>query len=387
MRTSNPTAIETRVVGRIADVDPAAWNACVEGDPFVSHEFLHALEETGCAVPEAGWAPRHVLIADSEGLVAAAPVYLKTNSYGEYVFDWAWADAYRRVGLAYYPKLQCCVPFTPATGPRLLVRAGASKPTHQAMLVAALAELARHERASSAHITFPTNSESALGEELGLIRRAGIQYHWRNRGYGTFDEFLAALLRRKRRQIVRERREACANVTVETRRGHEIRGEHWDAFHGFYVDTISRKSGQAYLTRAFFEVIGKTMADRVVMFVARDGERIVAAALNLIGDGVLFGRYWGSAVEVPFLHFELCYYRAIELAIELGLSRVEAGAQGEHKIARGYEPIETQSLHWVREPRLGKAIGDFVAQERLAISAHIAALAAESPYADVRRGV
>ncbi len=381
MTQQDPKITEARVLGRIADIDATAWNACAEGDPFVSHEFLLALEETGCAVAEKGWEPRHLVIEDERGLLAAAPVYRKTHSYGEYVFDWAWADAYRRVGLDYYPKLQCCVPFTPATGPRLLVREGTPKPEHQAMLAAGLVELARHERASSVHITFPTACESLLGEDLGLIRRAGIQYHWHNRGYRTFDEFLVTLLARKRRQLVRERREASASVTIETLRGADIRSEHWDAFHRFYVDTISRKWGQAYLTREFFEVLGTTMADRVVLFVARDGERIVAAALNLVGKDVLFGRYWGASVEVPFLHFELCYYRAIEFAIERGLTRVEAGAQGEHKIARGYEPVETQSLHWVREPRLAAAIQEFVAQERLAVKAEIAALAAQSPYA------
>ncbi|MBM4375615.1 MAG: N-acetyltransferase [Deltaproteobacteria bacterium] len=375
-----------RVLGAMREVDASEWNRCTRGDPFVSHEFLSALEDSGSAVPEHGWHARHLVVEDEVGVVAAAPAYLKTHSYGEYVFDWAWADAYRRLGLSYYPKLQCCVPFTPATGPRLLVREGLARAHHEEVLVAALVEVARREGASSVHVTFPTSSERERGAELGLLTRSGLQYHWHNRGFASFDDFLGTLLGRKRRVLARERRDANAAVAIETLRGADIGTDEWNAFYGFYRDTIARKWGQAYLTRAFFETLGATMSDRVAMVVARRDGEVVAAALNLIGPDALFGRYWGTSVEVPFLHFELCYYRAIELAIELGLVRVEAGAQGEHKLARGYVPVETHSLHHILDPRLASAIGSFVEEERLAILRDMSALDELTPYRDRRGG-
>jgi predicted N-acyltransferase len=375
-----------KVLGSIGEIDASQWNRCTLGDPFVSHEFLRALEESGSAVPEHGWHPRHLVVVDGDGdgVVAAAPAYQKTHSYGEYVFDWAWADAYRRLGLAYYPKLQCCVPFTPATGPRLLVREGVPRERREEVLVAALVEVARREGASSVHVTFPTATERERGSELGLLTRSGLQYHWHNRGYARFEDFLDTLLGRKRRVLVRERRDANAAVRIETLRGADIGAEEWNAFYGFYRDTIARKWGRAYLTRAFFETLGATMSDRVAMVVARREGRVVAAALNLIGPDALFGRYWGTSVDVPFLHFELCYYRAIELAIELGLARVEAGAQGEHKLARGYVPVETHSLHHILDPRLSGAIGAFVEDERAALLRDMSALAEMTPYRDLR---
>jgi predicted N-acyltransferase len=377
---------KARVLGSISEIDAAGWNACTAGDPFVSHEFLRALEDSGSAVPEHGWIPRHIVLEDTRGVVAAAPAYLKTHSYGEYVFDFAWAEAHARLGVDYYPKLQCCVPFTPATGPRLLVRPDADATQFRRMLVSALIEVARYERASSLHITFPRPEEARQGAALGLLARSGIQYHWHNRGYRTFDDFLDTLLGRKRRVLVRERRDANASVAIETRRGEAIGGDEWNVFYGFYRDTIERKWGQAYLTRDFFDALGATLGDRVALMVAKQDGRTVAAALNLLGPDVLFGRYWGASVDIPFLHFELCYYRAIELAIELGLSRVEAGAQGEHKIARGYVPVETHSLHAIVEPRLAAAIGDFVVREREAVHATIDELARTSPYRDLRAG-
>jgi predicted N-acyltransferase len=373
-------AARATVVARIADIDADAWNACTVGDPFTSHAFLHALEETGCAVKKSGWLPQHVVVEDEHGIVAAAPAYLKTHSYGEYVFDWGWADAYRRIGKRYYPKLQCSVPFTPVTGSRLLVRPGADLARSRATVLSALIELARHHQASSLHVTFPTRDEWDLGGDLGLLQRTGIQFHWHNRGYASFDDFLGELLGRKKRQIQRERREACDGVAIETLRGDDIREAHWDAFYDFYRDTIERKWGQAYLARSFFEAIGETMGDRVALMIAKQRDRIIAGALNLLGPDALFGRYWGAAGDHPFLHFELCYYRAIDLAIELGLSRVEAGAQGEHKLARGYVPVETHSLHWIADRELGTAIGDFVHRERAAVRAEIAELTAQSPY-------
>ncbi len=367
-----------KVVARIAELDAAAWDACAAGDPFCSHAFLYALEETDCATIKHGWLAQHLVFEDERGIVAAAPAYLKMHSYGEYVFDWGWADAYRRVGREYYPKIQACVPFTPATGPRLLVRPGADAARWQPLLCEALIELARHHDASSVHVTFPRREEWERGGELGLIQRAAIQFHWPNRGYRSFDDFLAALLGRKKRVLLRERREAAA-ATIETLRGDDIRAAHWDAFWSFYRDTTGRKWGQAYLTRAFFEQIGRTMKDRLVLMLASD-DRPIAGALNFLGPDALYGRYWGAIGEHPFLHFELCYYRAIELAIELGLARVEAGAQGEHKLARGYLPVETHSLHWIADPQLGRAIADFVRRERTAVRAEIAEIAAQSPY-------
>lgn len=374
--------VRARVCDSISNVDATAWNACASGDPFVSHEFLLALEESGSAAAERGWLPRHVVIEDERGVVAATPAYLKTHSYGEYVFDWSWADAYRRLGLEYYPKLQSCVPFTPATGPRLLVRPDADASSLRRMLVAVLLEVGRQERASSVHITFPTPEEASCAEDLGLFARSGVQFHWHNRGYRTFDDFLETLLGRKRRVLGRERREANAAVAVETLRGTEIGAADWDRFYGFYRDTISRKWGQPYLTREFFGRLGAALGDRVALVIGKQRGDTIAAALNLIGPDALFGRYWGASVDVPFLHFELCYYRAIELAIELGLSRVEAGAQGEHKIARGYVPVETHSLHAIADPRLGAAIRDFVEQERVAVAETIAELGRTTPYRD-----
>ncbi len=369
-----------KVVARIADIDAAQWDACTDGDPFTSHAFLTALEETECATVKHGWLPQHLAFEDAHGLVAAAPVFLKMHSYGEYVFDWGWAEAYGRVGKEYYPKLQCCVPFTPATGPRLLVRKGAAAAEWQPLLLRALIELARHHEASSLHLTFPRPEEWARGGELGLMQRAGIQFHWPNRGYATFDDFLGNLLGRKKRVLLRERRDAAAGTTIETLRGDDIRPHHWDAFYSFYRDTTGRKWGRAYLTREFFERLGQTMNDRVALMIASSDGEPIAGALNFIGPDALYGRYWGARGEYPFLHFELCYYRAIELAIELRLARVEAGAQGEHKLARGYLPVETHSLHWIADPKLGRAIADFVEREKVAVRAEIAALLAQSPY-------
>ncbi len=369
-----------KVVARVAELDAAAWDACAGGDPFTSHAFLCALEETGCATAEEGWLPQHLVLEDERGIVAAAPAYLKGHSFGEYVFDWGWADAARRAGVPYYPKVQCCVPFTPVTGARFLVRPDADAARHRAVLCAALVELAKQHGASSTHVTFPTADEWQLGVERGLLGRTGVQYHWQNRGYESFDDFLGALLGRKKRQIARERRDAAAGVEIRTLRGAAIEPRHWRAFFQFYRNTIDRKRGQAYLTRAFFERIAAAPGERVVLMVAEQGGEIVAAALNVLGADALYGRYWGARRELPFLHFELCYYRAIDLAIELGLARVEAGAQGEHKIARGYLPVATYSLHWLADPRLAGAVAGFVARERDAVRAEIAELAAQSPY-------
>ncbi|MDZ3836315.1 MAG: GNAT family N-acetyltransferase [Rhodospirillales bacterium] len=377
---------ETRtvqVVGSIHDIPAADWDACAGADnPFLCHAFFAALEDSGSACAETGWLPRHLLIAGDGGhAVGCAPLYLKSHSYGEYVFDWGWAEAFQRAGGRYYPKLQAAVPFTPVTGPRLLVRAGAPAGTAEA-LAAAMVQLAKQLRVSSLHVTFHTRNEAPLFTRLGFLPRIGQQYHWRNEGYGSFEDFLAALSSRKRKAVRKERAEAaCHGVRIRTLTGGEIEPRHWDAFHRFYLDTVERKWAHAYLTRGFFTLLGERMAEQVLLIVAEDGDgEPVAGALNLIGPDALYGRYWGSNADYRFLHFEACYYRAIDFAIANGLARVEAGAQGAHKIQRGYLPVATYSAHWVAEPGFRKAVAHFLDAERPAVEAEIEELAAASPF-------
>jgi uncharacterized protein len=370
-------AIAVRVVSRIADLPAAEWDALAGANPFVSHAFLAALEDSGSATQKTGWLPQHLVIAGRDGrLIGAVPLYLKSHSYGEYVFDWGWADAYERAGGSYYPKLQACVPFTPVTGPRLLVHPEADREAVAGALTAGLLELARHTRVSSLHVTFPTEAEwRALGE-AGFLRRTGLQYHWENRGYESFEDFLATLASRKRKAIRKERRHvADSGVRLSALAGREIAPRHWDAFYRCYRATSDKKWGPAYLTRAFFHLLGETMGERVVLIVAEyDGEPI-GAALNLVGGGTgetheggtLYGRNWGALGRFRFLHFEACYYQAIDYAIRHRLARVEAGAQGEHKIQRGYLPKVTYSAHWIRDPALRDAVADFLARERRTI--------------------
>ena len=376
-------AIAINVISRIAEVPAAAWDACAgTANPFLRHAFLSALEESGSAARESGWLPQHLAIFDErERLLAAVPLYLKGHSYGEYVFDWSWANAYERAGGAYYPKLQCCVPFTPATGPRLLIHPEAERETMAGALIGGLAELARRHDVSSLHVTFPEEAEwEALGA-AGFLQRIGLQYHWQNRGYDSFDDFLGDLVSRKRKAIKRERREALAHgVTVKVLQGDDIRPRHWDAFYRFYLSTSDRKWGQAYLNREFFTLLGETMGEQVVLMIAEDDGRPVAGALNLAGEDALYGRNWGAHGRFKFLHFELCYYRAIDYAIRHRLARVEAGAQGEHKIQRGYLPTRTYSAHLIRDQGLRDAIAHFLTQERTMIRHEEAALAEQSPF-------
>jgi predicted N-acyltransferase len=375
-------ALSLSLHARIADIPAAEWDACAGGDnPFVSHAFLAALEESGSATARAGWLPQHAALRDAAGrLVACAPCYAKSHSRGEYVFDYAWADALERAGGRYYPKLQVCVPFSPVPGPRLLVRPGCGVPV--AALARGLVQACGALGTSSAHVTFCTEGEwTALGE-AGWLRRIGVQFHWHNAGYASFDDFLGALSSRKRKAIRRERRDAAASgLTLRTLRGHEITPRHWAAFHRFYRSTTDRKWGRsAYLTPQFWPMLGERLGDAVVLMVAeRDGEP-VAGALNLLGREALYGRNWGSLVKLPFLHFELCYYRAIEFAIEHRIRRVEAGAQGEHKIQRGYLPVPTFSAHWIAHPGLRRGVAEFLARERPAMEEEIAALATLSPF-------
>jgi predicted N-acyltransferase len=366
----------------IAEIPAEEWDACAgEDNPFLRHAFLLALEESGSATARTGWLPQHLALRGPGGeLLACAPCYAKSHSQGEYVFDHAWAHAFERAGGEYYPKLQVCVPFSPVPGPRLLVRQGSGLPP--AALGQALAQACRELNLSSAHVTFCEEAEwRALGE-AGWLRRLGVQFHWHNAGYTSFEQFLGALSSRKRKAIRRERREAAASgLALRTLRGAEITERHWDAFHRFYRSTTDRKWGRsAYLTRRFWPLLGERLGDAVVMMVAERNGEPVAGALNLLGREALYGRNWGSLVEVPFLHFELCYYRAIEFAIEHRLPRVEAGAQGEHKIQRGYLPRPTYSTHWIAHPGLRRAVADFLARERAAVEEEIAALAALSPF-------
>ncbi len=365
--------ILARLAPGVAHVDAAAWDALAADDPFLSHAFLAALEDSGSVGHGTGWSPAPILVENEGRLVAAAPAYLKSHSQGEYVFDHGWADAWQRAGGAYYPKLQVAVPFTPVPGRRLL----GSRPQQ---LLAAAEAVTVQNGLSSAHVTFLPEGEAEACAQRGWLVRHGIQYHWHNRGYAGFDDFLAALRSPKRKVIRRERAEARQGLEFRTLRGAEIGPAEWDAMWAFYQDTGGRKWGHPYLTRAFFDLIAERMGDRLLLFLAdRDGLPI-AGALNLIGADTLYGRYWGALAEVPFLHFELCYYQAIEWAIAHGLSSVQAGAQGEHKLARGYEPVITRSAHFIPNPGFRDAVADFLEGERQAIASEFDWLTGALPY-------
>lgn len=376
--------LRVRVHDSIAAVGRETWDACAAaaGDPFVSYDFLHACEASGSAVPAQGWAPRHLALEGDDGaVIGVMPLYLKGHSQGEYVFDHAWADAYERAGGCYYPKLLSAVPFTPATGPRLLVHPDVDAGMGREALLQGAVGLAEQAGASSLHVNFPTQEEWEDLGRAGLLLRQDIQFIWRNGGYEAFDDFLAALSSSRRKTIRRERREAQAGLDIRVLTGGEIEEVHWDAFFAFYMDTGSRKWGRPYLTRDFFSRVGATMADRIALVMAfRDGQAI-AGALNFIGRDALYGRQWGALEDVPFLHFELCYYQAIDFAIARGLSRVEAGAQGEHKLARGYLPSPVYSAHWIAHEGLRAAVSDYLERERPAVALEIEAMTAEmSPY-------
>ena len=358
---------------------PAAdWDACAgTANPFVSHAFLAALEESGSVGGRTGWQPLPIIIDGPDGRPSAiAPAYAKSHSQGEYVFDHGWADAWERAGGTYYPKLQIAAPFSPVPGPRLLLRDAAAAPA----LIAAIEAVADRHQLSSAHATFVDAEQVPLFEAANWLIREGTQYHWRNQGFGSFDDFLATLASRKRKAIRKERAAAVTGLTIRHLTGAEIGAREWDAFWRFYQDTGSRKWGRPYLTRAFFHLLGAALGDRVLLILAeRDGEPI-AGALNLIGRDALYGRYWGCTEDVPFLHFELCYYQAIDAAIARGLSSVEAGAQGEHKIARGYGPVATWSAHYLPDAGFRRAVSDFLDHERAAVERERAMLESMTPF-------
>jgi predicted N-acyltransferase len=370
---------ETEIIAKIASgvsgLNARAWDRLAGGDdPFVSHAFLSLLEESGSVGPGTGWTPAPLLIEDeSDRLLAAAPAYLKTHSQGEYVFDHGWAEAWERAGGQYYPKLQVAVPFTPVPGPRLL----GTRP--QQLLAAAEAVTAQNDM-SSAHITFIDELGAAEAERRGWLIRHGVQYHWFNRGYGSFDDFLGQLRHSKRKAIRKERREACSGVDIHALRGTEIGPDDWEAMWAFYQDTGSRKWGTTYLTREFFDLVGERLSDRVLLFLAYRDSRPIAGALNFVGTDALYGRYWGCLEEVPNLHFELCYYQAVEWAIEHGLTCVQAGAQGEHKVARGYEPVLTKSAHFIPNRSFREAVADFLTTEREQVASEIEWLRRDLPY-------
>ena len=368
---------ESEIVAKIAScvggLNATAWDRLVGGDPFLSHAFLSSLEDSNSVGRGTGWTPAPILVEEEGRLVAATPAYLKTHSQGEYVFDHGWADAWERAGGQYYPKLQVAVPFTPVPGPRLL----GNRP--QQLLTAIEAVTVQNE-ISSAHITFIDDNGLAEAERRQWLMRDGIQYHWFNRGYASFDDFLASLKHSKRKSIRKERRDACEGLEIRALRGDEIGPSDWDAMWAFYQDTGSRKWGRPYLTRAFFDLIGERMGDKVLLFLAYRGSRRIGGALNFIGADTLYGRYWGCIEEVPFLHFELCYYRAVEWAIEQGLKCVQAGAQGEHKVARGYEPVVTKSAHFIPNRSFRDAVAQFLEAEREGVDVEVEWLRRDLPY-------
>ena len=370
----------------IKAINAAEWDLCAGDDnPFVSHGFLSAVEDSGSAGPRTGWLPRHAVLRDGSGrVVAAAPMYAKSHSYGEYVFDHGWAAAFERAGGHYYPKLQVASPFSPVPGPRLLLRPDIPQDERGGVMQAmanALSQACTELQLSSVHVTFCRAEEYERLGEAGWLQRLGTQFHWENAGYASFDDFLASLSSRKRKVVRRERRDANdCGLEYRTLRGAEITRAHWKAFYKFYTSTVDRKWGSAYLSDRFFPLLSERLGDRVVLMLAEHEGRPVAGALNLLGRDTLYGRNWGCVGEWPFLHFELCYYRAIAFAIENGLARVEAGAQGEHKIQRGYLPQPTYSAHWIAHPGLRGAVAAFVAEERAARLAEMEELATLSPY-------
>ena len=387
------TKLRVRTVAGIATVDAREWDACanpeiseggqaVPGNPFISHAFLNALEMSGSATPETGWAPHHLLLEEDGGkLLGAIPLYLKSHSYGEYVFDHSWADAWHRAGGKYYPKLQAAVPFTPAPGRRILLRPHADADRRRDLLIQESRETAERTGVSSLHFTFLQKTEWEALAAQGFLQRTDFQFHWLNQNFHDFEDFLGSLTARKRKQIRRERRAALENgVEVAPLTGSAITEEHWDAFYQCYLSTGRSKWGQPYLTRRFFSLIGETMAEKILLILCRRAGRTIAGAINFIGGDALFGRNWGCIEEHPFLHFETCYYQAIDFAITRGLARVEAGAQGAHKLARGYLPCPTYSAHWINDPRFRAAVRDYLVHERAQVSENAHYLEGHSPF-------
>lgn len=385
--------IELRVLASLSEIDATVWDACacpeaVDGarplDPFTTHRFLKALEDSRSVGPGTGWQPQYLQAVTAGQTIAVAPMYAKNHSQGEYIFDHNWAHAYERAGGRYYPKLQIAVPHTPATGRRFLIHPDFPE-TGLTALVQGAVQLARNNKISSLHVTFCTEEERISGADLGLMPRITQQFHWLNDGYADFDAFLASLSSRKRKNMRKERAQALAfGGNIRTYSGDDLRPEHWEAFWEFYQDTGARKWGTPYLTRKFFDIAQETLRDDMALVLAERDGRYVAGALNFLGARALFGRYWGCIEHHPCLHFELCYYRAIDIAIARGLDRVEAGAQGEHKLARGYLPTQTHSLHWVADPGFAEAIANYLQAEREAVEEEIEILTGYGPFKRVK---
>jgi uncharacterized protein len=394
-RAATMTELRISAVGAIGEIGAAEWDGCANPpsiidnsdqkaayNPFISYNFLSALEESNSVGGRTGWEPRHILAKTSGGALAAvAPCYLKNHSRGEYVFDRGWAEAYERAGGDYYPKLQIAVPFTPATGRRLLLRPGPDAEAIGRAVAGGLVELCKLSATSGVHVTFATEPEVRMLGELGYLQRTDQQFHWENAGFSTFDDFLAALTARKRKTIRRERADALQNgITVHWLTGSDLTEEVWDAFFEFYMETGSRKWGRPYLTRSFYSLVGEKMRNRILLVMAKRAGRWIAGAINFIGSHSLFGRHWGAIEHHPFLHFELCYYQAIDYAIAHKLPRVEAGAQGEHKISRGYMPTTTHSAHYIADAGLRRAIADYLVRERAYVEAAGAELSTLAPF-------
>lgn len=381
------TDVIARIGGTAAEIGAAAWNACANPEgwpdphPFTRYEFFAALEETGCASAATGWQPVHLVIERGGDVRGILPLYLKDHSRGEYVFDWGWADAFERAGGEYYPKLQASVPFTPATGKRLLIAKGAPQEETANALLAAGAATVSELGASSLHVTFMTEPEWRAAGGLGFLLRNDQQFHWLNRGYASFEEFLGELSSSRRKNLRKERTAVReAGIEFDWLTGRDITEAGWDHFFAFYMDTGSRKWGRPYLSREFFSRIGESMAEQILLVIAKRDGRPIAGALNLFGEGVLFGRNWGCSEYVPFLHFETCYYQAIDFAIAKGLQKVEAGAQGEHKLLRGYMPVPTYSAHHIAHPGLRQALDDYLKRERRAVAEQIEVLSEHGPF-------
>jgi predicted N-acyltransferase len=408
--TATPTT-SIRLLSGLGEIERSAWDACANPgwacdeaspgavldsespgrkpyNPFLSWDFLEALERSGSVSAKTGWAPRHAILMEDGGSHssparpgAVMPCYVKSHSQGEYVFDWGWAEAFERAGGRYYPKLQVSVPFTPVTGPRILTKPGPGEAERKRMMAAGLVEMTRRLGASSAHVTFLPEEDSELLAEMGFLRRTDQQFHWTDEGFGNFDGFLAALASRKRKAVRKERSEALANgIEIDWLTGRDLTEAAWDAFFAFYMDTGSRKWGQPYLNRRFFSLLGERMGTQVLLIMAKRNGRYVAGALNLIGSDTLYGRYWGAGEEHPCLHFEVCYYQAIDFALARGLKRVEAGAQGAHKLARGYLPTTTHSAHYIADPNFRRAVANYLEAERQEVALQGEALAEHAPF-------
>ena len=372
-----------KILHGIEEIDEKVWDSCANAsspfNPFLSHRFLLALEKSKSVAPESGWQPFHLLVEKGKKLIGVVPMYLKSHSQGEFVFDYGWADAWQRAGGSYYPKLQCSVPFTPATGPRLLARD--PSPENLNTLVNATIEVAQKTKVSSLHMTFMQKDQWEATKEQGFLSRIDQQFHWHNAGYETFDDFLGDLASKKRKNLKRERRGALENdISIEWATGDSIAEEHWDAFYHFYVDTGARKWGSPYLTREFFSLIGENIPQDILLIMAKRNDAYIAGALNFIGGDTLFGRNWGCIEDHRFLHFEVCYYQAIDFAIQHNLKKVEAGAQGSHKVARGYLPQATYSAHWISDPNFKDAVKRFLDDERKYVEEDIAYIETRSPF-------